>query len=110
MTTLMRTQTTQRIGRIAAVGAVALLLAGAVMTPAEAMRRRESVKLVNDAMGACMDLGGDPAAEEATGMLNPEGSEGSLGGGFSFSCLMPDGSNIWTWIPYTNDESQADKR
>ena len=110
MMTGMRTRLTGPMGRIAAVGAVALVLAGTVAVPTEAMQRRVSVGLVNDAMGACWDAGGDPAAAEGTGILNPEGEEGSIGGGFSVSCLMPNGSNIWTWIPYTDDESQADKR
>jgi hypothetical protein len=45
-------------GRLAAVGAVALVLAGAVATPAEA--RPKTPRWVEAEDGECADAGGDP--------------------------------------------------
>jgi hypothetical protein len=54
----MTTRVGQRIGRIAALGAVALVLAGVVATPAEA-RTRESARAVARADGGmCAETGG----------------------------------------------------
>jgi hypothetical protein len=98
-----------RLGRLVAVGAVALLAAASLAVPAAAMRRQAAVRLTNTWMGICFDLGGDPASEEADGVYEAE-EGGGFGGGFSVSCQMPDGSAVWSWIPYSGDESQADKR
>ena len=79
MTTSARARAGRRIGRIAAVGAVALILAGTAAAPAEARTRRQAVYLANSAIGACFELGGDPWVDEG-------------GGGFSFICTWEDGN------------------
>jgi hypothetical protein len=68
----------QRIARIAAVGAVALVLAGAVAPVAEAARR-DAVRAANHAVGLCFHNGGNPDAYE-------------YGGTIYVSCTWEDGS------------------
>lgn len=61
--------TRRRVAQIAAVGAVALVLAGAVSSPAEAMRRRDASVMANSAIGMCFDGGGDPNSYEYGGTI-----------------------------------------
>jgi hypothetical protein len=76
--TNLKTPAGRRIARIAAVGAVALVLAGAVASPAEASRR-QAVGAANQAVGTCFYNGGDPNAYE-------------YGGTVYVSCTWEDGS------------------
>lgn len=68
----------RRIGQIAVVGAVALVLAGAVASPAEA-RRRMAENAANHAIGLCFVNGGNPDAY-------------TYGGTIYVSCAWEDGS------------------
>lgn len=77
----------RRIGRIAAVGAVALVLAGTMAAPAEAMRRRDAVGGANMAIGYCFNGGGDPNSYE-------------YGGTIYVSCTYDDGSVDTLDFPY----------
>jgi hypothetical protein len=77
----------RRIGQIAAVGAVALVLAGAVASPAEAMRRRDAVSGANIAVGYCFNGGGDPNSYE-------------YGGTIYVSCTYDDGSVVTVDFDY----------
>jgi hypothetical protein len=69
--------TGRQLGRIAAVGAVALVLVGTMAVPAEAQRRSEAVVRVNRAIEICFAAGGDPDTEE-------------IGTSFRVDCLFPD--------------------
>lgn len=69
----------RRIVQVAAVGAIALVLAGTVASPADAMRRRDAVIDANNAIGTCFDNGGDPNSYE-------------YGGAIFVSCTWEDGS------------------
>jgi hypothetical protein len=68
-------------------GAVALVLAGTVVSPAEAMRRRDSVDLANSAIGMCFSGGGDPNSYE-------------YGSTIFESCTYEDGSVVTVDFPY----------
>ena len=81
------------IGRWVAVGAVALLLGGAVATPAGAMRRSEAVKQVNQMISLCFATGGDPYVEES-----------EVNWGFSFLCEH-EGYSDWGWYDYDVNDS-----
>lgn len=63
MMTGMRTRLTGPMGRIAAVGALALVLAGTVASPATA-----SMKGANAAIDLCFQSGGDPTPFEFAGV------------------------------------------
>jgi hypothetical protein len=78
--------TRRRLGRIAAVGAVALVLAGAVAAPAEA-RRSDAVTAANLAVGMCFSNGGDPNAYET-------------GGAIYVTCTWEDGSVTTLYFEY----------
>jgi hypothetical protein len=80
------------IGRWATVGAVALILAGAVAAPAGAMRRSQAVRMVNQIIWDCFSIGGDPYVEEATGA------------GFVFTCWYEDGSVNTLEFEYDGDD------
>jgi hypothetical protein len=80
-----------RIGRLAAVGAAALLLAGVVATSAEARPRSAAVSQVNGAIGLCFWVGGDPYVYE-------------FPGSFSFGCLFEDGRADWYDFDYYESE------
>lgn len=58
----------RKIGRIAAVGAVALLLAGTAAAPAGA-ERNDTVRRVNGTIGDCFGAGGDPTVVEFVGVF-----------------------------------------
>jgi hypothetical protein len=88
--------TRQRLGRIAAVSALALLLAGSIATPAGAMKRSQVVRIVNGAIGLCFSSGGYPDVEESP-----------VNGGFSVACYWDDGSSAWGWYDY-EDEDQGE--
>jgi hypothetical protein len=88
MNGMMRT-----IGRIAAVGAVALLLVGTTAGPVGAMRRSEAqaIKRANAFVNRCLAAGGDPAAEH--------GMTGN-GGVWSVICDYPNGESLFLMFPY----------
>ena len=67
----------QTIGRIAAVGAVALVLAGSAAS-VEARPRSDAVRLANRMIANCFVNGGEPDA-------------GDEGYGIGFTCAYPDG-------------------
>jgi len=66
------------IGRIAAVGAVALVLAGSAAS-VEARTRSDAVRIANRVISSCFVSGGEPDA-------------GDIGYGISFTCAYPDGT------------------
>jgi hypothetical protein len=72
----------RRIAQLATVGAVALVLTGAMASPAEASRR-EAVRAANHAIGMCFHNGGDPNVYEGGGKItitctSEDGSESGL--------------------------------
>lgn len=79
----MATSTTarggRRIGRIAAVGAVALVLAGTAAAPSAAMTRSEMARTVHGHHHMCYELGGQSFVYD-------------FGGVVSMGCLYGDGS------------------
>lgn len=81
--------TRRRIGRIVAVGAVALVLAGSVASPAEAMRRSSAVMDANMVIGMCFDGGGTPDSYE-------------YGNTIYVSCVHEDGTVTTIDYPYRN--------
>ena len=86
-TTTTTARVPRRLGRLAAVGAVALVLAGAAASPAEAVTRRGAATMTNTAIGICFEAGGDPIVEEG-------------GGSFVLSCYQEDGSYWWDSYEY----------
>jgi hypothetical protein len=76
-----------RIGRIAAVGAGALLLAGAAAAPAEAMPRSSAADWVHLAIYWCDFVGGDPYVAE-------------IGNSFNFACVFQDGDAYFEDVSY----------
>jgi hypothetical protein len=74
------------IGRIAAVSAVALVLAGAA-TPAAARERSDAVWSVNHGMGVCFEGGGDPYVFE-------------WNNAFIMTCYLENGEKFTSRYPY----------
>jgi len=72
---------------MAAVGAMALVLAGAVAAPAEARPRSAAVATANQSVDTCFSLGGEPTIYE-------------FPVAFNFGCIYEDGSTDWFDIPY----------
>ena len=68
----------RRIGQIAAVGAIALVLTTAVASPADA-RRSEAERAANLAISYCFNQGGNPGAD-------------IYGGTIYVSCSWDDGT------------------
>jgi hypothetical protein len=64
---------------MAAVGAVALVLAGTMAAPAEARRRSDAVIYANRAIDICFAGGGDPSVTEYSGA-------------FYFTCVHESGA------------------
>ncbi len=88
--TMERTSSTRRrLAQVAAVGAVALVLAGATTHSADAMRRRDAVGGANMAVGGCFNGGGSPDSYE-------------YGGTIYVSCTYEDGSVVTVDFPYGN--------
>jgi hypothetical protein len=81
------------MGRIAAVGTLALLLAGTTAAPAGAMLRSEARRIARAVVDMCFNVGGDPAMAE--------GGTGS-GGVFSVICDYPDGTSMFVMYDYSN--------
>jgi hypothetical protein len=79
--------TRRRVVQMAAVGAVALVLAGTVASPAEAMRRRDAVEDANNAVGMCFNGGGNPDSYE-------------YGSTVYVSCSYENGSVVTVDFPY----------
>lgn len=84
--TNLSASTRRRVVQVAAVGAVALVLAGTVASPAEA-RRRDSVNDANRAIGVCFSGGGEPNSYES-------------GGSIFVSCSFEDGTFDTVEFPY----------
>lgn len=79
MLTILTSSVGRRISQVTAVGAVALLLAAATASPADAAKRRDAVRAANGAISTCFHNGGDPNAYE-------------YGGTVYVSCTWEDGS------------------
>ena len=101
MVSSTRATTVRRLGRIATVGALALLLAGVLATPAEAMTRSEAFQLAQTMVGMCANVGGDPWVEA--------GSTGN-GGGYAVLCTWPDGHSDWMWYDWDFENDENDYR
>ncbi len=74
------------IGRIAAVGAVALVLAGSAAS-VEARPRSDVVRTANRMIASCFSGGGDANVEDN-------------GSGMSYSCVWADGTESSYWLAY----------
>jgi hypothetical protein len=74
------------IGRIAAVGAVALVLAGSA-TSVEARPRSDVVRTANRMIGSCFVSGGEANVEDH-------------GSGMTYSCVYSDGTEYSHYLPY----------
>jgi hypothetical protein len=83
------------IGRLAAVAAVALVLAGSTSPPAEARIRDSAVKVVNGAIDSCFRSGGDAQVTE-------------IGSSFTLTCVVSEGEDTsWEYTeeyPYEEGE------
>jgi hypothetical protein len=77
----------RRIGQIAAVGAVALVLAATMASPAAAMRRYTAVQYANSTVSSCFYNGGDADSYE-------------YGGTIYVSCTWEDGEVVTLDFPY----------
>lgn len=90
MQDVLKTRVGRTVGRIAAVGAVGLVLAGAVATPAEARTRREARNTANNDGGMCFETGGSHYATDS---------------GFSFqmACVWEDGTMTEWELPYAGE-------
>lgn len=74
------------IGRIAAVGAVALVLAGSA-TSVEARPRSDVVRTANRMIASCFSGGGDANVEDH-------------GNGMTYTCAWSDGTESSYYLPY----------
>lgn len=79
------------VGRLAAVGAIALILAGSAVVPAAARDRSDVVWSVNYAIGVCVGGGGDPFVTE-------HGNE------FILFCVFEDGNQFTSEWTYEDDD------
>ena len=89
----MQARTARRMGRLAAVGAVALVLAGSAAAPAAAMKRSEALARVNRQYDTCFRQGGESSATEQDNV-------------FTATCVIPleDGTTYeYSW-EYTYGE------
>jgi hypothetical protein len=99
MVSSTRTTTVRRLGRITTVGALALLLAGVLASPAEAMRRSEAFSLAQQLVNICASAGADTWVES--------GSTGN-GGGYAVLCTWPDGQTDYAWYDWDFEPSPSE--
>jgi ferric-dicitrate binding protein FerR (iron transport regulator) len=79
----MTTRAGRRIGRIAALGVVALVLAGAVATPVEARTRQQAIRTANGDARMCAEIGGSQVRTDT-------------GSSIQMICML-DGERFWDW-------------
>jgi hypothetical protein len=85
------------VGRITAVGAVALLLVGTA-DPAAARPRSEARAMARGMVAGCFEMGGDPDVEEWDEAF----------GHFIVSCDLPDGGEVGCIIPIGDDDAAVE--
>jgi hypothetical protein len=87
----------RRIGRIAAVGAVALVLVGAVATPVEARTRESARAVLRGEVKICSETGGRFASTDT-------------GASFMVACVWGDGTMYEGEIPYEEGGDEGNFR